>query len=70
MNGPEATQLLRQQGFRGLVVGVTGNVLQADVDSFLRCGADAVLPKPLLMSELRASLRGLHCIQLGHSLLL
>mmetsp|Transcript_22557 Transcript_22557/g.30888 ORF Transcript_22557/g.30888 Transcript_22557/m.30888 type:complete len:124 (-) Transcript_22557:3499-3870(-) len=69
MNGPEATQILRRQGFRGLVVGVTGNVLQADVDLFLSSGADAVLPKPLVMGRLRDLLRGFHCVKLGHTLL-
>ena len=47
MNGPEATAELRKAGYRGLVVGVTGNVLQDDIDHFIRSGADAVLAKPL-----------------------
>jgi CheY-like chemotaxis protein len=47
MHGPEATAELRKAGFDGLVIGVTGNVLQDDIDHFLRSGANAVLSKPL-----------------------
>ena len=47
MHGPDATAVLRKAGYEGLVVGVTGNVLQDDIDYFIQCGADAVLSKPL-----------------------
>lgn len=47
MHGPEATVELRKAGYKGAVIGVTGNVLQDDVDHFIRSGADAVLAKPL-----------------------
>ena len=47
MHGPDATAELRKAGYNGMVVGVTGNVLQDDIDYFLKCGADAVLSKPL-----------------------
>ena len=52
MHGPEATVELRKAGYTGAVIGVTGNVLQSDVDYFLKCGADAVLAKPLNIPKL------------------
>jgi CheY-like chemotaxis protein len=52
LNGPKATQRLRELGCRVIVIGVTGNVLQEDRDFFLRHGADAVLPKPVKINGL------------------
>ena len=46
MNGPEACKAIREMGYTGFVVGVTGNLLPEDVGYFIDCGADAVLPKP------------------------
>ena len=51
MHGPDATAELRKAGYQGIVVGVTGNVLQDDIDYFFKCGADAVLSKPLNISK-------------------
>ena len=56
MNGPTATARLRELGYQGLVVGVTGNVLPADVALFKEHGADAVLCKPLVLEDLQALL--------------
>lgn len=47
MNGPEATRQMRALGYTGLIVGVTGNSLQADIDFFMESGADEVFIKPL-----------------------
>jgi CheY-like chemotaxis protein len=47
MDGPTCVQKLRAIGCRCLVVGVTGNVMQADVDDFVQHGADRVFGKPL-----------------------
>jgi CheY-like chemotaxis protein len=44
--GPEATQKIRALGYTGVIVGVTGNVLEEDTKEFRDLGADAVLPKP------------------------
>jgi len=65
MNGPEATAELRRRAYSGLVIGVTGNVLQADVNMFMEHGADAVLAKPLMLNKLKDTLKSLHCDQLG-----
>jgi len=46
MDGPEATRIIREMGYRGLVIGLTGNTLDADVKLFLSQGADRVMGKP------------------------
>jgi len=53
MNGPAATKKLRELGCTCLIVGVTGNVLPDQVASFKNNGANAVLPKPLVMEDLQ-----------------
>jgi CheY-like chemotaxis protein len=47
MNGRDATAVLRQAGFKYLIIGLTGNVLEDDKYDFLSAGADMVLFKPL-----------------------
>ena len=75
MNGPTATARLREMGCRCLIVGVTCNVLPADVAYFKEHGADAVLPKPLVLEDfeliLSDSIRNhdhgiLNCIEQGN----
>jgi signal transduction histidine kinase/CheY-like chemotaxis protein len=52
MTGPEAARAIRQAGSDVHIVGVTGNVLPEDVAFFISCGANAVLPKPVKLSDL------------------
>ena len=53
MNGPEAVQRMRTEfGYRGLVVGITGNALPEDLDYFRIQGADCVITKPLTNAKL------------------
>ena len=47
MMGYEATKLIRQIGFTGVILGVTGNALESDIQQFLQFGADNVIVKPL-----------------------
>jgi CheY-like chemotaxis protein len=47
MIGPHAVRHIRELGCRCFIVGVTGNVMQSDIDCFKAHGADAVLAKPL-----------------------
>ena len=44
------TKLLREMGFKNLVVGVKGNVLDEDVIEFENAGADFVSGKPMRMN--------------------
>lgn len=53
MNGDSAARAMRAAGYKHLIVGVTGNVMDDDVRAFLVSGADLVLPKPLRMADLR-----------------
>jgi glutaredoxin-related protein/CheY-like chemotaxis protein len=52
MTGPQASRILREKGCVIPIIGITGNVLDVDVQNFKAHGADAVLPKPLNMKEL------------------
>lgn len=52
MNGPQATVEIRSLGFKGLIFGLTGNMMPTDVEYFLRSGASEVLPKPLSVESL------------------
>jgi CheY-like chemotaxis protein len=57
MNGPTATARLREMGCTCLIVGVTGNVLPDEQQYFRDCGADHVLPKPLVIEDFEQLLR-------------
>ena len=65
MNGSEAASALRSANYPYLIIGLTGNVLDDDVEDYLKSGADAVFAKPLkndlfdLLLEY-ASIHGLH----------
>ena len=43
---------MRESGYKNLVVGVTGNVLDDDVVEFQEAGVDFVLAKPVRMNLL------------------
>ena len=58
MHGPEATIAIRDLGYRGCIVAVTGNTLKEDVNHFLSCGADVFLSKPLQLSQLMKVMNG------------
>ena len=46
--GSEATRIIRSElKFEGIIFGVTGNVLQADIDHFFESGVDDIILKPL-----------------------
>lgn len=52
MTGIEATESLRRLGYCGPIIGVTGNIMQEDVDQFLSVGATEVIGKPLKLEKL------------------
>jgi len=64
-DGPEATKLIREIGYRGLVIGLTGNTSDSDVKMFLSHGADRVMGKPFELSVFNSILAGKQ-IQLFH----
>ena len=51
MDGVTATHIIRQLGFKGLIIGVTGNALAEDVNALLHNGANKVLLKPLSIKD-------------------
>jgi CheY-like chemotaxis protein len=57
MDGPTAASIMRKDGYDGVLIGVTGNTVQRDVDTFLSHGADAVLNKPLNVIEFPGTLK-------------
>jgi CheY-like chemotaxis protein len=69
MNGPTATCELRKLGFTGIILGVTGNVMHADVEFYKKKGADAILSKPLSFAVLTKTLVDFHCQSLGDNVL-
>lgn len=52
MAGPEAIRQIRKLGYRGMIVGLTGNVLVHDMNVMLDAGAERVLAKPVNQHEL------------------
>ena len=58
MGGNAAIRRIRQIGYTGPIVSVTGNGLPEDVKEIMSCGADKVLVKPVNADAVRASLRG------------
>ena len=58
MDGPTATREIRAAGYKGLLLGITGDVLPAEIEHFNKCGADRVLAKPIDIPALEAILNG------------
>ena len=58
MDGPTAAQAMRQLGFTGLILGVTGHTSSEDEEQFLSKGADKVLTKPIDLKELDRIIAG------------
>lgn len=52
MNGHDATQKLRDAGYRGLIIGITGDSALTEVAAFMNRGADGVLVKPIKSDDL------------------
>lgn len=56
MHGIEATRKIREMGYTGVIVALSGNVLVEDKIAFLDAGADKFIAKPLDHAELGALL--------------
>lgn len=52
LTGVQAIKILREHGYDGVVIGVTGNILKEDILEFLSAGCDEVLGKPVTISIL------------------
>ena len=53
MNGTEAAQIIRREGYKGLIIGITGNVMEKEKADFVNAGADIVLSKPIKIDTLK-----------------
>jgi signal transduction histidine kinase/CheY-like chemotaxis protein len=51
MNGSEAVKILREYGYEGLVIGLTGSALEEDLNAFCAAGVDYALPKPFVIED-------------------
>ena len=60
MDGGTAVRAIRDMGCKAFIVGITGTLFSEDVDRFMECGADTVLPKPLDLPSLMTTLLE-HC---------
>jgi CheY-like chemotaxis protein len=58
VHGPQATKDFRDMGFRGAIIGLTGNLSEIDRDMFFKNGGDYILLKPLDIDALRQVLEG------------
>lgn len=56
MNGPEATRMLRQTGFRRPIIAFTAGV-ETEVDELQKAGCDGVLHKPIDSGQLQTLLQ-------------
>ena len=65
MDGPSAAKAIRELGYIGIIVGVTGNALPVDIEHFKRCGANTVLMKPIDLDALDEFLAGTHRLNLA-----
>jgi CheY-like chemotaxis protein len=59
MTGPIATRLIRTTcDYKGMIVALTGSVLDDDVRDFISSGATSVIAKPMQQVELERILSG------------
>ena len=59
MDGPTAAKAIRELGYHGFIIGVTGNVLPDDTTHFINCGANKVLYKPVDVNDLDNTINGM-----------
>ena len=59
MDGPTAAREIRNLGFNGYIIGVTGNVLDEDRDHFIISGASRVCFKPIDINTIDEAISGI-----------
>eukprot|EP01038_Epipyxis_sp_PR26KG_P005789 gene5789-7987_t len=53
LSGPETVQILRSNGYNGVIVGLTGNGYSEQIETFKQSGVDEVFVKPLNIEQLK-----------------
>lgn len=66
MTGKEASTAIRALGYAGIIIGVTGNALDADQAAFRAAGANAVFTKPVDLSALARFIHASLSAQVWH----
>lgn len=56
LNGFETTRMLRSAGFKGPIIGCTGNSMQDDQHLFFDCGVTSVFIKPVIVQVMLENL--------------
>ena len=64
MGGIEATARIRELGYGSLIIGVTGDITEEDAETFVKCGVNDVMLKPLLLPHVESILIGIYKIML------
>lgn len=59
LSGMAATKLIRAAGFKGFVIGVTGDAMPSAIAEFLAHGADMVLVKPMKVTVFESAMEEL-----------
>ena len=52
MNGPETSKKIRELGYNIPIIGLTGNIMEDDINYFIQQGANEVLGKPTKKDKL------------------
>lgn len=58
MGGIEACKYIRELGYLGLILAISGNVIPEDIHEFLDAGADYFIGKPFKLDQLQSVLSG------------
>ena len=59
MDGPTAIHRIRELGYQGQIIGLTGNVLGSEIETMRQAGANKVLSKPVQLSDIESLILGL-----------
>ena len=54
LNGPDAVKSIRELGFDGLIIGITGHAGEDELNAFTTNGANQVIVKPVNTVELKS----------------
>jgi two-component system capsular synthesis sensor histidine kinase RcsC len=57
MDGPMTTRAVRELGFKGFIIGLTGQLQEQEKHEFMESGVDKVLSKPVDLVTLEMLLR-------------
>lgn len=69
MTGPNATKIIRTKlGYQGMIVALTGSLLDDDVEEFKLSGITSLIPKPIQQSDIEKILRGFSLFIIIYSL--